>query len=634
MCGLAGLIGPGASRPELLDAMGASLAHRGPDAHSVWSEPSSSVALVHRRLSILELSEAGTQPMVSANGRWVLAFNGEIYNHQDLRADLDRVEARPWRGRSDTEVLVEAIANWGIERTLSRSNGMFAFAAWDRCRKELTLARDRFGEKPLYVGPVGADILFASELKAFRVHPSWRHSVEPKALSWLFQFGYVPAPWSIHEGVFKLAAGSFLKLAPADAGWRPDVFEFEDRLHRWWRLDEAVIRCRAKPWTHGREDALQSLQEILDDAVRLRMVSDVQVGALLSGGIDSALVVASMARQSSRAVQTFTVGFEERSIDESDDALETARYLGTDHTQIFCPSDAALAVVDRLPNIYDEPFADAAQIPAFLVSQAAAGRVKVALTGDGGDEIFGGYQRYLDGQFVWRMVGMLPSRVRVAMARGLEVLSRPMPASDIRARMLRQSWRLGAKDIDDYAMALLRFPGATPAFRVGDPAWPTRPDKLRFSDPGEQFRYLDQALTLPEGIHTKLDRASMAVSLELRVPLIDQRLLELAWRVPSSWHVAGGMGKRMLRRLVQRRTPPPTADRRKHGFDVPVAHWLREPLRDWAESLLSAEALQRDPHLDAGHIRCMWERHVGRFADHGYALWAVLMYRAWSERYG
>lgn len=633
MCGLAGLLGPGSFDSGLVGAMGLSLAHRGPDGQGEWRDPAAGIALVHRRLSILDLSPAGAQPMVSADGRWVLAFNGEIYDHADLRAALEADSPIFWRGHSDTEVLLEAIASWGVESALSRCNGMFAFAAWDRRERSLVLARDRTGEKPLYVGAVGHDLVFASELKAFRRHPAWRHAVDPDALAWLFEVGYVPAPWSIHPGVFKLPAGSLLKLSAEDANWRPCVSEFSRRADRWWKLEDVVARAKASPWTEGKEAALAAVRETIDDAVRLRMLADVPVGALLSGGVDSTLVVASMARQSSRPVRTFTVGFDVPAIDEADHALATARHFGTQHTEVNLPAGAALSLVGRLPEVYDEPFADAAQLPAMLVAEAARRQVVVALTGDGGDEVFHGYQRYLDAERIWAGVGKLSYSVRRAMASVCKITGRACPAGETRSRMLRQAGRIGARDIEDYGAALMRFPGARAVVRAADPAWPGVPAPLAGAGVGERLRFLDQAFSLPEGIHAKLDRASMSVGLELRVPLLDPRLLELAWRMPAHWHARGGVGKRLLRQLAREAAPSATALRRKQGFDVPVSAWLRGPLRDWAESLLSPSALAREPLLDPLHVRALWEDHLARRADHGYALWALLMFRSWSEHH-
>jgi asparagine synthase (glutamine-hydrolysing) len=634
MCGLVGLLGPGANDADLVVGLAEALVHRGPDARGLWQEAGAGFALAHRRLSILDLSPTGAQPMVSTDQRWVLAFNGEIYNHAELRSQLQRHGHQTWRGHSDTETLLEAIATWGPDTTLTRCNGMFALAAWDRHSRALILARDRFGEKPLYVGAAGPDLVFASELKAFRRHPAWRHAVEPKAVAWLLEIGYIPAPWSIHPGVFKLPAGCLLKLGATDAGWRPDLRAFESRLQRWWRLEDTIAEARALPWEEGSDAAVETLRCLLDDAVRLRMEADVPVGALLSGGIDSTLIVASMARQSASRVRTFTIGFDDPGFDESGIAQNTAERLGTEHQQLRLRPGAALDLVERLPDVYDEPFADAAQIPALLVSEAARREVSVVLTGDGGDEIFHGYQRYLDAERMWNIVGSWPWRARDLLSSSLRVAARAVPAGSVSTSLLRQGARLGAHDADDYGRALMRLVGAAPADATSDPAWPPTPAALRNAALAERLRWRDQAVALPEGIHTKLDRASMSVGLELRAPLLDPRLLEFAWRLPLHWHAHRGMGKCMLRRLTEDLVPGGLSSQRKHGFDVPIAGWLRGPLRDWAESLLAAQDLQDDAQIDSKHARWLWSSHLSGRSDHGYALWALLMYRAWSIRHG
>ena len=634
MCGLAGILGPSAADPATRSAFAAALAHRGPDAEGQWADPVVGVALMHRRLSILDLSSGGAQPMVSADGRWVLVFNGEIYDHAALRARLEAEAPRRWRGHSDTEVLLEAIAAWGVDATLARCNGMFALAAWDRIESRLVLARDCTGEKPLYVGAVGGDLVFASELKAFRRHPAWRHAVEPRALGWLLELGYVPAPWSIHPKVFKLPAGTLLRLGPSDADWWPDAAAFASRAERWWRLEDVVAEARDLRWQGSENDALRELRGLIDDAVALRMEADVPVGALLSSGIDSTLVVASMARQSPRPVRTFTVGFDAPGLDESDAAAAIARYLGTEHRHLPLAAHDALDLVECLPRVYDEPFADVAQVPALLVARAARREVAVALTGDGGDEVFQGYQRYLDAERVWNVIGGWPSGARTGVAALLRGASRLLPPGCMSRRLLRQGVRLGAGNIDDYGRALMRFDGAQAVDAKHDPAWMSPPAALDGATPGERLRWRDQAVALPEGIHAKLDRASMAFSLELRVPLLDPRLLALAWRMPAAWHARDGVGKRMLRRLVEDVAPAGISTRRKQGFDVPLSAWLRGPLRDWAEALLAPAALACEPLLDAGHVRALWRDHLSGRADHGHALWALLMYRTWSDRHG
>lgn len=635
MCGIAGILGPTARVPTgLLEAMAGALRHRGPDGQGVWQD-GNVIALAHRRLAILDISEAGAQPMVSRDGRWVLSFNGEIYNHPAIRRELESSSGAEWRGHSDTEVLIEAIACWGLRSALARCNGMFALAVWDRREKALTLARDRMGEKPLYFGWVGEDILFASELKALRCHPRWQHAIEPGALGWMLQVGYVPAPMSIHPGVYKLPVGSLIRLTEADAAAPLSIQGFEARLEPYWCLEDTIEKSRSLGWQGSAQEAQDELERRIDEAVRLRMLADVPVGALLSGGVDSTLVVASMARQSATPIRTFTVGFQEAGYDESADAREVADRWGTLHENLELPPSAALDLVGQLPEVYDEPFADAAQLPAILVNRAARSRVTVALTGDGGDELFQGYQRYLDGERVWNGLARLPPGSGRLASKLAERVRRFVPPGRFSQMLGRQVARLSASPIaEDYARSLLTFPGAgfgPPAYAG---AWPAIPNSLSDASLGEKMRFLDQKFSLPEGIYCKLDHASMASALELRVPLLDPDLVAFSWRFPAGWHAHGGVGKRMLRGLAFRHLPEGVHSRRKKGFDVPIGQWLRGPLMQWAQDLLSADALRGDPYLDATRVRAMFQQHIERRADHAYSLWAILMYRSWALRHG
>ncbi|MCK7593332.1 asparagine synthase (glutamine-hydrolyzing) [Lysobacter sp. CAU 1642] len=614
--------------------MGGVLAHRGPDAAGVWRNDDCSIALAHRRLRVVELSEAGAQPMASANGRWVLAFNGEIYNHASLRKSLESTADVRWRGNSDTETLVEAIASWGVKDALQRCNGMFAFAAFDTRSGALTLARDRFGEKPLYLGMVGQDWVAGSELKAFREHPDWRHVVEPRALDWLLSFGFIPAPWTIHPGIFKLPAGAMIRIARADRLWRPDVDVFMSRVERWWDLGDMVQRAAQDPWTGSEWEAQALVGEALDRAVGLRHQADVPVGALLSGGIDSSLIVSSMVRMSAGGVKTFTVAFDEPDVNEERVAADTACRLGTDHTTVHLAGGAALASVQRVVDVFDEPFADVAQLPALLVADAARQSVTVALTGDGGDEAFHGYQRYLDGERNWQALRLFPWQVRRLLALGGGGMGRIVPPGRVSAALNRQASRVGVQGAEAYAQALLRFSGSESINFLDDPAWPRMPGWLSGSGFGARCRFLDQALLLPEGITHKLDRSSMAVGLELRCPFLDHELINLAWRLPSSLLCDGRSGKTVLRNLVAERGLADVSQRRKQGFDVPIGAWLRGALFDWADSLFRPAMQGDDPLLDAQWLSRVWRQHISKRADHGYVLWATLMYLAWCDRHG
>lgn len=636
MCGFAGLVTKSGEITEALcERVGASLAHRGPDDQGIWVDQNAGIALVHRRLSIVDLSPAGMQPMHSADGRWVIAFNGEIYNHQSLRAALEKSAAARWRGHSDTEVLLEAIAFWGLETALRRCSGMFALALWDRQTRTLTLARDRMGEKPLYVGRVGGDIVFGSELRALRQHPAWQHAIEPAALEWMLQVGYVPAPWSIHPGVFKLPAGCMLQLKDC-MYWPGNVGEFQQQLQRYWNLGHEIDQARSQPWTGSHEQALTEIQRLLDDSVRQQMLADVPVGALLSGGIDSSLIAASMARQAGRKIRTFTVGFDIPDLDESTAASEIAAFLGTDHVNLPLSSSRALEIAHVLPEIYDEPFADAAQIPALMLAQAAKEFIGVALTGDAGDELFHGYTRYFSAARLWPKVSWLPGQARERICRSVGKFAALLPPTGFGRSLIRQAGRLKVGSAQAYAANLIRFPGAgsLPAeSMLADPAWPVLPQSLESAPLEEQMRFYDQAFALPEGIHTKLDRASMRAGLELRVPLLDSRLVTLSWQFPLQWQTRGSMGKCLLRELAAKQLPPQASTRRKHGFDVPVSQWLRGPLRKWADNLLAPEALARTPWLDTGRIRVLFDMHQAGKADYGYALWSLLMFRLWNLHY-
>jgi asparagine synthase (glutamine-hydrolysing) len=635
VCGITGVLGAAPeARGSLLDRMADSLRHRGPDDRGVWYDDEAEIGLAHRRLAIVDLSAAGAQPMISHCGRRVLCFNGEIYNHAALRTELDAACAPPWRGHSDTEVLLAAIGHWGLQGTLDRSDGMFAFALWDRENHELAVARDRTGEKPLYVGWVGSSIVFASELRALRQHPAWRGGVDARALRLMLELGYVPAPLSIHPRVYKLPAGSLLRLRSSDAEAVPTAEAFASRCERYWNLAEVALTARGDPWPGSREQALDTLQELLDSSVSRRMIADVPLGALLSGGIDSTLVVASMQAQSSAPVRTFTVAFRERAVDESEHARRIAAHLRTNHTEVELPPDRALAIVERLPDIYDEPFADAAAIPAVLVSEIARRHITVALTGDGGDELFHGYQRYLDVERIWSKIGAWPPGLRRVLAAGCATLARFPGIGTAAERLVRQSARVGAADAEDYYARVLSFGERSTEqalVRSDSLVWPTAPPSLAAL--AERMRFVDQGLGLPEGIHTKLDRASMAAALELRVPLLDPRIVKFAWRMPQARLASGGRGKTLLRELVRRRVPAELVDRPKQGFDVPIAAWLRGPLRDWAGDLLASAAVRQDPLLDAPAVAAMFDAHLARRADYGYALWALAMYRAWYRRH-
>lgn len=630
MCGIAGVLRrDGEPDADLLEAMSDAVRHRGPDSAGSWSEQH--VGLAHRRLAVVDLSPAGHQPMQSADGRWVITYNGEIYNHRELRAAL-MSEGIGFRGHSDTEVLLEAVSAWGVRNALRRCDGMFAIALWDRSSQRLTLARDRHGEKPLYAGWVGRDFLFASALSAFRRHPDWQGRLEPRAAGWMLGYGFVPAPWSIHRDVYKLQAGRLLEMSPRALDMPADAASFASRQSAFFDAAGEAAEARRVPWTGNVGEAVHELGRLLDRSVALRMAADVPVGAFLSGGIDSSLVVESMARQHTGQVDTYTVAFDSARHDESDRASATAAALGTRHHTLRMTAADVQALVADLPEIYDEPFADAAQLPAILMSRFARAGVTVALTGDAGDECFEGYQRHLDARANWRVLGLLPPGARSLVAGAGGRLSSALPPGALSRVLARQAGRIGVPDFEAYAAALLAFPGALrhPPDVTRDIAWPRRDDTR--AGAGERLRLLDQALLLPEGIHTKLDRASMACALELRVPLLDPEIVRLSWRLPAAWHSGGGVGKRMLRSLARQRLPGALHGLPKRGFDVPLAAWLSGPLRGWVDHLLSRDACPAGV-VDMQAARAMFRRHVDGRADHALALWSALMFLAWADRH-
>lgn len=632
MCGIAGVLGP--PLPDLkprLEAMAGTLRHRGPDAGGIWADAAAGIGLAHRRLSIIDLSPQGAQPMASASGRFVLCYNGEIYNHGDLRRELETVRTIDWRGHSDTEVLVEAIAEWGVEGALARSNGMFAFAVWNREARRLTLARDRMGEKPLYVGRVGKLIAFASEIRALRTLPGWQSAVDSDALAELLRFGYVPAPRSIHPGIFKLPAGATVSFGPDDVVSAFGLDDLVARIRPYWDLAAVATAGTADPFAGDADTAVAAFEPLLADAVARRMVADVPVGALLSGGVDSSLVVALMQGGSARPVRTFTIGFDDARFDEAHHARRVATHLGTDHTELHLTPERALDVIPRLPEAYDEPFADVSQIPTFLVSAIAREHVTVALSGDGGDELFFGYGRYADALAIWGLIGGWPVRLRRGLAAGLRGVG-CITGGSPGFRLRRLGHRIDAADFDAYYANLLSLalvPTAACGWPRTLPGAPAIPAAL--TDPALRMMFADQRTYLPDDILVKTDRASMAASLELRVPLLDHRVVEFAWRLPDACRRDGRTGKAVLRRLLYRYVPQEIVDRPKQGFEIPVDDWLRGPLRDWMLDLLDPAVLRREGLIDPGAVSVLVADHLAGRGRNGFALWPVLMFEAWRR---
>ena len=642
MCGIAGFLAAcalGEDAASIARGMGDALRHRGPDDRGEWLDADAGIALAHRRLSVVDLSAAGHQPMRSADGRWVLAFNGEIYNHLALRQALDRSGLAPaWRGHSDTETLLAAIAAWGLPQGLGRAVGMFALALWDRDARTLTLARDRLGEKPLYYGAARGTLLFGSELAALRAHPAFDDGVDRAAVALLLRLGYVPAPWSIHQAVRKLPPGCLLTLrTPADAALAPERF--------WSVRDEAIAGARM-PLRLSDNEATDELERLLRQSVDGQRLADVPLGAFLSGGIDSSLVVAVMQSTATTPVRTFTIGFDDTAHDESGHARAVAAHLGTRHTEFRVTAREARDLIPALPQMYGEPFADASQIPTHLVCRLARREVTVALSGDGGDELFGGYERYR-----WTTeLARVPPPVRRAAAGLLSLLpaglwgaalspwARWLPA-ELRGRGLPDRLRklatvLRARDDDAlYREIVSVWPGRTP-MSGDDFAAPTVFDEAAPAclSLEERMMLLDLQSYLPDDILVKIDRAAMATALETRVPLLDHRVVEFALHLPLHQKRRDGEGKWLMRRLLDRYVPRALVERPKMGFAIPLHDWLRGPLRDWAESLLAEPRLRAGGLLNPIPVRRVWAQHLRGDHDWGHRLWPVLMLEAWRDQ--
>jgi asparagine synthase (glutamine-hydrolysing) len=635
MCGLTGLWTFGEEREEELAAtvlgMAEVLHHRGPDDGGTFVDARAGLALGHRRLSILDLSEQGHQPMLSQDGRHVLVYNGEVYGFRELRAELEREGAR-FRGGSDTEVLLAALTRWGVERALGRLVGMFAFALWDREERSLVLARDRLGIKPLYWGLAGGRLLFGSELKALRACPSFEPELDRDALALYFRHNYVPAPHTIYRGVSKLRPGTWARITADGA--------VEERSY--WSAREVARAGARDPLTADVGEVDDRLDALLADAVRLRRVADVPLGAFLSGGIDSSLVVALMQEAGGEPVRTFTIGFAEAAYDEAGHARAVARHLGTDHTELVLSPDEVLATVPELSEHWDEPFSDSSQIPTLLVSRLARRSVTVSLSGDGGDELFGGYHRYRAAARIRRAVQRVPPVgrrvVSLALRTGAASLERvPLPAGRAPRRMRTASELLGAPGESALYRELVSHWRRPEALVRGatEPVGEAFQPELAAEEPAfdRRMMLIDTLTYLPDDILTKVDRASMATGLEARVPLLDHRLVELAWRLPTDVRVGPDPGKAPLRRLLARRLPPELFERPKMGFGVPLAAWLRGPLRDWGEALLCERRLEAEGVLEPRLVRRRWREHVSGRADWGYHLWDVLVFQAWRERW-
>lgn len=657
MCGLTGFLQPGgivsSDAKATAMSMAQRIAHRGPDDSGVWTDTDLGLAIAHQRLSILDLSTAGHQPMLSASGRYVIAFNGEIYNHLELRRELEavRYEGRGsgrWRGHSDTETLLAGFEAWGFEATLKKSVGMFAIALWDREERTLFLTRDRIGEKPLYYGLQSGVFLFGSELKALKAHPAFKGEIDRDAVALLLRHNYIPAPYSIYKGINKLPPGTFFQWTVGSAGWAggdlPEPVPY-------WSLDSVVQSGLDSPFVGDDREAISVLESRLKESIGLQMMADVPLGVFLSGGIDSSAIVALMQAQSSRPVKTFTIGFHEEGYNEAEHAKMVAQHLGTEHTELYVTPEQAQAVIPLLSTLYDEPFSDSSQIPTFLVSQLAKQQVTVSLSGDAGDELLGGYGRYFLARSIWGKVSRFPYSWRKGFAGGIHMLSPDMWSAIGKPIANFLPGRLRSRPIGDRAYKLAEILGARrpeeiyrglmshwkhpenvvigatmlPTMLTDTSAWSTA---ANFE---HSMMYVDALSYLPDDILVKVDRAAMGVSLETRVPFLDHRVVEFAWRLPLSMKIRHGQGKWILRQMLYKYVPKELIERPKMGFGVPIHEWLRGPLRDWAEALLDEGRLQREGYFNPRPIRVKWAEHLAGRRNWSYYIWDVLMFQAWLE---
>jgi asparagine synthase (glutamine-hydrolysing) len=646
MCGLTGFWQPGVEPGRMLEdvrAMNDALLHRGPDDGGVWIDEACGIALGHRRLSIVDLSAEGHQPMTSASGRYVISFNGEIYNFAALRVELGReagIDA--WRGHSDTEVMLAAFDHWGVGEALRRLVGMFAIALWDRKQHVLQLVRDRFGEKPLYYGWMGRCFLFGSELKALRAHPAFQPRIDRNAFALYLRYGCIPAPDSIYVGIRKLVPGTLLSLPEASLKAKAEV-----EARPYWSVRGALERGHRVPFSGSDDAAVDALAAVLGESVAGQMVADVPLGAFLSGGIDSSTVVALMQARSSRPIKTFSIGFREEAYDEAAAAKRVAQHLGTQHTELYVAPREALEVVPQVATIYDEPFADSSQIPTYLVSRLARQQVTVSLSGDGGDELFGGYNRYIWGTKLQQRVGWLPVSLRSLARRAISAV--PPSSWDNLAASLPGISR--HKAVGDKLHKLGRLLDATTEGELYDRLvsfWPARAGSTQITaQPGwtrseppaflpslaERMMYRDALGYLPDDILVKVDRAAMATSLETRVPFLDHRVFEFAASLPLRYKIRAGQSKWIVRQLLYRYVPRELVERPKMGFAIPIDSWLRGPLREWAEDLLDEAKLSQTGLFDVTAVRACWHAHQSGGHNWQHRLWTVVMFQAWLQRW-
>ena len=645
MCGFAGFIDnqtdiADAQLKEIALAMGKAIHYRGPDAAQAWSDENYGIALAHRRLSIIDLSPAGNQPMASRYGRYVMVYNGEVYNAEDIRQELIPLGRTEYRGHSDTEVILEGFEVWGIKQTIQKLIGMFTFAIWDREEKRITLIRDRLGIKPLYWSIQNGRLLFGSEMKALAAHPDFRGNKDRNALAAFLRHNYIPAPYTVYDTVQKLEPGHMVTL--------DSKLQNAPVIEKFWSIEEVIQRGHAAPFTGTDEEMVDHLEELLSDAVKRRMIADVPLGAFLSGGIDSSTVVALMQKQSNRPVKTFSIGFNEEGYNEAKHATVVAKHLGTEHTELYVSPEEAQKVIPKLAYMYDEPFSDSSQIPTYLVSAMTKEHVTVALSGDGGDELFAGYNRYFQSQKIGGTLGQLSLFTRKASASLIKSFSpnfwdsifslvpkskRPAYAGD----KMHKLANVLCEDEDGFYRRLISHWMDPEKIISGsqEPKGIIWDDKVKDLTPNfvERMRYLDIRTYLPDDILTKVDRASMAVALEARVPILDHRVTEFAWTLSPDRLIKDGQGKWPLRQVLYRHVPQSIVDRPKMGFGVPIDSWLRGPLKEWAEDLLNPSMIKKHDILAPDPIWEKWQEHLSGKQNWQYYLWDILMLQAWCEEY-
>ena len=648
MCGINGFYSKTSSSfNNVIVKMNSAISHRGPDTNGTWMDKNSGIVLGHQRLSIIDLSIAGNQPMRSNSGRFILTYNGEFYNHLEIRKELEKSNSSiRWRGKSDTETLLEAIDFWGIEVTLKKIDGMFAFGLWDQKTNCLTLARDRIGEKPLYFGWQGKGndkvFLFGSELKALKVHPEFDGEINRDAIALQLRHNCIPAPYSIYQNIYKLLPGYYLQLKENDL--KKNLLPSSKN---YWSLPECAIYGNNNQLTLNELDIQKNLEQHLKTSVKKQMISDVPLGAFLSGGIDSSTVVALMQAQSNYPVKTFTIGFSENDYSEAEYAKKIAKHLGTDHSELIVSSKKAMEVIPKLPTIYDEPFSDSSQIPTFLVSQLARQHVKVALSGDGGDELFCGYNRHVMNKKFSNVFRFMPLTIRKNLASGLQLISpqswnkiaKFLPGlnhySNFGNKMYKVANALNARKLSDlYYMLCSHWQNPTEVVlnssEPGTLLTKFKPE-LKELDSQEQMMVLDFITYLPNDILVKVDRAAMASSLETRIPFLDHKLIEYVWKIPQSLKLRDGQGKWILKNILNQYVPKNLTERPKKGFEIPLGAWLCGPLKDWAENLLNEKRLQQEGYFDSKLIRYKWTEHLNGKRNWQHDLWNVLMFQAWID---